>query len=111
MPEYELQTFEKAANKDFDAIKRYKDNEAIESNKISVSIDEYNRNILLLKILKSIKFEIEKPLNQWIGDTIEEEHCKNKINEIKESKIYNIDDLSKKLFNDLFSKTNSEIKK
>lgn len=110
VPEYELQTFEKAANKDFDAIKRYKDNEAIESNKISVSIDEYNRNILLLKILKSIKFEIEKPLNHWINNAINDEHCKNKINEIKELKINNIDSLSKKVFNDLFDKTNSAIK-
>lgn len=110
VPEYELQTFEKAANKDFDAIKRYKDNEAIESNKISVSIDEYNRNILLLKILKSIKFEIEKPLNYWINNAINDEHCKNKINEIKELKINNIDSLSKKVFNDLFDKTNSAIK-
>lgn len=131
VPEYELQTFEKAANKDFNVIRNYKDNKSIESNKIPVSvdkynrsillleilkaaikfeIDKYNRNVLLLEILKVIKFEIEKPLKQWRDDEINDENCKNKINEIKESKIYNIDDLNKKLFNNLFSATDSTIK-
>ena len=110
VPEYELQTFEKTANKDFNVIKKYKDNEPIENNKISVSVDEYNRNILVFEILKSIKFEIEKPLNQWIDNTIDDENCKNKINEIKETKISNIDSSSKEVFNDLFNKTDSTIK-